>query len=348
MRLVPTKRLKNGDIIARDIISYDGGLLLREDTHFREVFKQKLLERNIFEVYIEDELSKGIEPIEIISPQIRRKIGKDIQQEFEKLQENLQVDIGCLKEVSSLLIEEIQQKELICELQDLKVNDQYTYEHCIAVAILTTLVCNKLGLNLYLKEQIVMGALIHDIGKMILPKDILNKPDKLTSEEYNLIKTHTEIGYKMIKDRAEFNAVTKLAVLCHHEREDGSGYPLGKGTDLHIGAKIVGACDLYHALISDRCYRQGLPINEVFTVAQTEPINSKIRSIIEGTFAYYPVGSIVKLNTGQMAIVEKNYAKDIKRPLVRVIEETNKQSGYKINLQDELSICVTDRAELEI
>ncbi len=347
MRLVPTQKLKDGDIIARDIISYDGGLLLREDTRFREVFKQKLLERNILEVYIEDELSKGIEPVEIIEPQIRRKIGKDIEQEFIKLKNNLKVDMCCLKEVSSLLIEEIQKKELICELQDLKVNDEYTYEHCIAVAILATLVCNKLQLNLYLKEQIIMGALIHDIGKMILPKDILNKPGRLTEEEYKLIKTHTEIGYKMIKDQGEFHAVTKLAVLCHHEREDGSGYPLGKGTDLHIGAKIVGACDLYHALISDRCYRQGLPINEVFALAQTESINPVIRGVIEDSFAYYPVGCIVKLSSGQLAIVEKNFAKDIKRPLVRVLEINNRQSGYKINLQDALEICIIDRVEVD-
>lgn len=346
MRLVPTKKLKDGDIIARDIISYDGGFLLREDTRFREVFKQKLLERNIFEVYIDDEVSKGIAPVEVIAPQVRKKITQDIEKEFEKLKLNLEVDMECLKEVSTLLIQEINHKEMICELQDLKVNDEYTYEHCIAVAILTTIVCNKLGLNIYLKEHIVLGALIHDIGKIILPKNILNKAGSLTDEEYTLIKTHTEIGYRMIKERAEFNAVTKLAVLCHHEREDGSGYPLRKGSDLHIGAKIVGACDLYHALISDRCYRQGLPINEVFTIAQTEPINPQIREIIEKSFAYYPVGSIVKLSTGQVAIVEKNFARDIKRPLVRVIDRSNKQSGYRINLQDEPNINIWERTEL--
>ncbi len=346
MRLVPTKKLKDGDIIARDIMSYDGGLLLKENTRFREVFRQKLLERNIFEVYIDDEVSKGIVPIEVIAPQVRKKITQDIKKEFEKLKQNLEIDMECLKEISKLLIQEISQKEMVCELQDLKVNDEYTYEHCIAVAILTTLVCNKLSLNIYLKEYIVMGALIHDIGKIILPKNILNKPGSLTDEEYTLIKTHTEIGYRMIKDRVEFNAVTKLAVLCHHEREDGSGYPLRKGADLHIGVKIVGACDLYHALISDRCYRQGLPINEVFTIAQTEPINPQIREIIEKSFAYYPVGSIVKLNTGQVAIVEKNFAMDIKRPLVRVIDKNNKQFGYRINLQDEPNIIIWERIEL--
>lgn len=346
MRLVPTKLLKDGDIIGRDIISYDGGLLLREDTRFREVFKQKLLERNIFEVYIEDELSRGIEPIEIIEPQVRRKITRDMEQMFDTLKDNIKIDIECLKQVSSLLLEEVQKKELICELQDLKVNDEYTYEHCIAVAILASLVCNKLQLNDSLKQQIIMGALIHDIGKMILPKDILNKPGKLTGEEYQLIKTHAEVGYKMIKDRVEFHAVTKLAVLCHHEREDGSGYPLGKGEDLHVGAKIVGACDLYHALISDRCYRQAIPINEVFAIAQAQAINSDIRKIIENSFAYYPVGCIVKLNTGQLAIVEKNFAKDIKRPLIRVLDENNQQTGYKMNLQELLNIYIIDRVEI--
>lgn len=345
MRLVPIEHLKDGDIIAKDIISYDGGVLLRHNTRFKEVFKSRLLERNISEVYIDDEISKGIEPTEIIEFSAKRRMAYDIKKQFDKLKDKLELDISVVTEITIDLMNQLSQKEMILELDDLKINDNYTYEHCLAVAILTNLVCNKMNMNIYQKEKIVMGAIIHDIGKIIIPKDILNKPDRLSKEEYEIIKSHTEVGYKMIKDNTELSPITKLAVLCHHEREDGSGYPLGKGEELHIGTKIVAACDLYHALISDRCYRQGLPINEVISIAQKEAINPDVRAIIESLFAYYPVGCMIQLNDGKIGIVEKNTFSDIKRPIVRIIDKEAGRlvSKYKLNLKDESQLYIVSR-----
>lgn len=346
MRLIPTQYLNEGDIIARDIISYEGGILLRHHTRFKEAFKDKLIERNITEVYIEDEISKGIEPSQLLTNAARSKMTSDIKLEFDKLQKNLDLDLESMNEITRFLMEQIDHKEMIVELEDLYVNDTYTYEHCLGVAILTNVVCNKMNICVDLKEQIVMGALVHDIGKIILPKDILNKPGKLTSEEYEMIKSHAELGYHMIKDNTEISAITKLAVLCHHEREDGTGYPLKKGPELHVSAKILGVCDLYHALISDRCYRKGLPINEVVTIAQREAINPDIRNIVESCFCYYPVGSMVMLSDGNIAIVEKNFEADIKRPLVRILEKNyhNKyEASYRINLQENKKVHIVKR-----
>ena len=336
MRIVQIAQLDEGDIIAKDIISFDGGILLKKNTRFREVFRKKLVERNITDVYIDDELSKGIEPQQIISEQLRETVTSDIKKEFQKLEHNVMLDIDVIKNVSEMLLCEMQGKELIWEMQDLKVNDFYTYEHCISVAILAGLVCKKMNLAIKQQQEIVVGALIHDIGKIIIPKDVLNKPGRLTKEEYELIKTHAEIGYKMIKDNEQLSAVSKLIVLCHHEREDGSGYPLGKGEELHIGSKIVAACDLYHALISDRCYRQGLPLNEVVSIAQKEKINAEVRKIIECCLAFYPVGALVLLNNEKIAIVEKNYSSNISHPLVNVIYDlrTHSKENYKLNLKE--------------
>jgi len=345
MRLVPIEYLKDGDIIAKDIISYDGGVLLRHHTRFKEAFKSRLVERNIAEVYIEDEISKGIEPTEIIESSARQRIAYDIKRQFDKLSDRFELDISVVSEITTDLMEQLSQKDMILELDDLKTNDDYTYEHCLAVAILTNLVCNKMNMNIYQKEKIVMGAVIHDIGKIIIPKDILNKPGRLNKEEYEMIKSHVEIGYKMIKDNMELSPITKLAVLCHHEREDGSGYPLGKGEELHIGTKIVAACDLYHALISDRCYRQGLPINEVIAIAQKEAINPEVRIIIENLFAYYPVGCLIQLNDGAIGIVERNTSADIRRPIVRIIdkEEGELITKYRLNLQNERHLYIISR-----
>lgn len=350
MRLMPIEYLKEGDTIAKDIVAYDGGILLRYNTKFKESYRSKLIERAIFEVYIEDDLSKGIEPIEMITRAAKKRMTDDIHSQFSRLKNSMELNVENLEDVTSFLINELSSKEMLLELEDLKANDEYTYEHCISVAILASLVCSKMNISADNKEKIVMGALIHDIGKVIIPRDILNKPGRLTAEEYEIIKTHTEIGYKMIKNHPEISPITKVAVLCHHEREDGSGYPLGKGEELHIGAKIVAACDLYHALISDRCYRKGLPIEEAIEIGRKEPINPEIRSIIEGCFSYYPIGCTVNLSDGQIGIVEKNDKEDPTKPVVRIIKKEDESFRVvrTMSLQEEKDLYIVGRYTEEI
>lgn len=347
MRLIHVNKIKEGEIIARDIISYEGGILLKRSSKFKEAFRQRLVERNIHEVYIEDELSKDIVPEEILSPKIKQQLNRDIRVEFDSLKNNLQLNVESVAKITTVLMEELASKNMVCDIIDLKMNDDYTYQHCIGVAILAAIVCRKMKIRQDHTHKIVMGALLHDIGKIIIPKDILNKPGKLTEDEYEMLKSHVEIGYKMLEGNNHLSPITKLAVLCHHEREDGSGYPLGKGEELHIGVKIVGACDVFHALISNRPYRQGLSIKDVIFLAQMEKINPEVRETIESILAFYPVGSVVLLNNGEVGIVEKNFAQDVRKPLVKVVYsiKSHMQLNYKLNLQEEPHIEVLEKLE---
>ena len=147
MRLVQTNSLKTGDIIARDIISHEEWILLKANTHFREAFRAQLIERNIQHVYIKDDISEGIEPVPVINSEVRRKICRDINIEFEKLSNNLEMDVESIFFISEILMDELTNEKLIWELEDIKINDCYTYEHCVSVAILSGVVCRKLGLN---------------------------------------------------------------------------------------------------------------------------------------------------------------------------------------------------------
>ncbi|MGL4343620.1 MAG: HD-GYP domain-containing protein [Cellulosilyticaceae bacterium] len=347
MRLIGIKYLKVGDIIGQDIIDPAGSILLRRSTLFKEVYREKLSQRHIREVYIEDSLSEGIIPSDILSSKMRQEITIDIKNQFNKVQTFLAVDMDIIQKVSNILVEELLAKDIVCEIKDLKTNHDDTYEHCIGVAILSAIVCKKLELNRDMTQKIVMGAVLHDIGKMIIPKDILDKPAALTKEEYAIVKTHTTIGYEMIKENVAISPVTKVSILCHHERENGEGYPLGKGEELHISAKIVAVCDVFHALLSDRIYRKGMSVNQAIMIARGEQLCPQIREIVEGILAFYPVGSVVKLNSGHIAIVEKNYTGDLKRPIVRVIfdEKTRDKMQYKLNLQEQQDIWVTHRLD---
>lgn len=345
MRLIHVKNLKEGDIIGRDILNDTGSILLRRMSIFKEAYRERLLERQIEYVYIDDEISKGIEPTEVISLEVRQRIERDITNEFDKIKNRLNINYEVLSQVTSLLMQQLSSKEIFFEMNDLKTNHSDTYNHCIGVALMSTLVCRKMGIGQEMTEKIVLGALIHDIGKVIIPKDILDKPSALTNEEYELIKSHAFIGYDMIKDNVELSPITKIAVLCHHEREDGTGYPLGKGDDVHIGVKIVATCDVFHALLSDRSYRKGLPVNRAIMIAKGEKLDPRVRSIVESILAFYPIGCTVLLNTGELAVVETNYVEDLERPLVRVYNhpQVGQIKPYKLDLRENKNIHVVDK-----
>jgi putative nucleotidyltransferase with HDIG domain len=341
MRYVSIDKIKVGSIIADDILNEGGSLLLKKESQFKEAYRKKLKELGITYVLIDDEISKGITPTRLLTPVQRQALEEDIKNEFETLINRMEVDYTSMRAITSVITEKIKSVEAFYEMVDLKLNDQDTYAHCISVAIMAGFACRRLYLNEEITEKVVMGALFHDIGKTIIPKDILNKPSQLTKEEFDIIKTHPELGYEMIKEYNEFPPLSKVIVLCHHEREDGSGYPLGKGAEVHLGVKIVAACDVFHALLSDRPYRQGLSIEEVIEIARKEKLNQEVVSAIEATLVKYPVGSIVELSNGEIGIVKENFYQDLERPEVRIIFSNGKyKMGHRVNLQEEKEIYI--------
>lgn len=335
MRIIGIDSLKGNEIIGRDVTCENGAILLRRGTKYRHSFKPKLLEYNILELYIDDEISEGIVPEELISNAEKRLIVQGLKTQFERCMQNLTMDVQHLYSISESLMEKIFEKNIILDIMDIQRNDDYTYEHCLNVAILAGTLCYKMGLNQELSHKIIAGALIHDIGKIILPKDLLSKPGKLTKEEEKAIRTHPELGYAMIKDNVNLDAVAKVIVLCHHERQDGSGYPLKKKDDLHIGAKIVAACDVFDALVSNRPHRMGYPLNQSLMLFKQQKLDPVIKDTLQKIVAFYPVGTTVLLNDGTIGIVEKNYLEDLNRPAIKVIFNTRTMTreDFRIFLQ---------------
>lgn len=218
---------------------------------------------------------------------MEKEICSDLKQESFKLKQYIQVSDKSLIAVQSFLIDQCFNSKNLTFMRLLKQYDQLTYYHCIAVALLTNLVCNRLPLKGEQTQKIVIGALLHDIGKIRIPKEILNKPGALTKKEYEIMKHHVWFGYQLLQEDLEIDQVTKEIVLCHHEKEDGTGYPFGyKKDQLDQSVKIVALCDFYHALIADRCYRKGLPVQVVDQMAKNEALNEEIRLCFE-SFLYF-------------------------------------------------------------
>ncbi|MGL5675145.1 MAG: HD-GYP domain-containing protein [Cellulosilyticaceae bacterium] len=347
MRLTYVHNLSGGELIGKDILTPDGAILLKANTTFREAFKDRLLDRGISEIYIKDNLSEGIEPPELISQNIKMKLNNHLQSQFESIQNVLSIDLEEIHTLTTTILENMSDQDIIFDMMDLKRNDNYTYAHCLNVSIISCALAKKMSFTFEMIEKVVAGALLHDIGKMVLPKDILNKPGKLTPHERAIMETHSTLGYDLIKENPTMSAISKVIILCHHEREDGNGYPLQKGADLHIASKIVAVADVFDALISDRPYRNGFPINEALLLLKQESLNTDIIAILEKMVAFYPVGCAVRLNTNEIALVEKNYSADLKKPSLRVIYDLNTLSpvNFKCSLMNDNNRFIVERLD---
>jgi putative nucleotidyltransferase with HDIG domain len=141
-----------------------------------------------------------------------------------------------------------------------EADDTYTGEHCKDVVRVALDVARELGLNLEQQRMVEFGALLHDIGKIAVPKEIVNKPGKLDPNEWEIIKTHTVEGQRMLERVGGFMGSVGRIVRCHHERWDGGGYPDGlRGAEIPLEARIISCCDAFNAMTTDRPYRRAMP-----------------------------------------------------------------------------------------
>jgi HD-GYP domain-containing protein (c-di-GMP phosphodiesterase class II) len=202
-------------------------------------------------------------------------------------------------------------------------------------------------------EKLAAGALLHDMGKILLDSKIVNKEDKLEPEEFEHIKSHTTLGYEALKKCVNLTELSRIISLYHHERMDGTGYPTGtKAGELHEFTRIVALADVYDALVSDRCYRKKWSSNQAvnYLIEHAESqFDTKLVSVLIKQIAIYPNGSMVRLSNNVIGIVKEQNTNFPLRPIVRVISdaEGNDVDMYEIDLMKILSITIIE-SEIEM
>ena len=190
----------------------------------------------------------------------------------------MMVNKGCTVDSRMLLCELIVRPNIVKYLQRLCDEKYATFKHSVNVAYLVAEIIHNKGITDNV-EDIICGALLHDVGKLAIPDDILLKKGKLTDEEWNLMKQHPIFGYEMIKDEEGISDLTKQIVLKHHEKLDGSGYPT-QVNDLNYEVQIVTVCDIYDALTEPRTYGKMCNLVEAFGIISTEPVNTSVLEFI--------------------------------------------------------------------
>ena len=227
---------------------------------------------------------------------------------------------------------------MIVETINLSTYDNYTYSHSVNVDMLSVILGVACGLRDDELRKLSQAALLHDIGKTCVPIEIINKPGRLTEEEYAEVKNHPRYGYNMLRDNYEVSSVARNAILSHHENEDGSGYPRGLTSEkIHLFAKIIHVADVYDALTTKRVYKEAMnPADALeYLMGNAERMFDKdlVATFMEYV-APYPLGVQVELSTGQKAIVVKNNRSMLSRPVVRL------DSGTRVDLLERLDITI--------
>ncbi len=232
-----------------------------------------------------------------------------------------------------------QNRTALLALTTLKNYDNYTFTHMVNVSILTMGQARGLGIDGPLLREFGLAALMHDIGKVRTPLEVLNKPDKLNDEEFAIMKRHVVDGAEILRKTPDIPALAPVVAFEHHLRLDGTGYPTSvTRNSLNVGTMLCSIADVYDAMRSQRTYQQAFPTDRILAVLKRSDGKQfdqhLVRRFVQ-LVGIYPAGNLVRLNTGEIAIVLKVYAPDPYRPNVRVL--FNRQ-GARLEIPYELNL----------
>lgn len=221
-------------------------------------------------------------------------------------------------------------------LRHLRAWDEYTFHHSIQVAELAVVIGQELGLADEELTRLAIGASLHDIGKEVIPLEVLHKAGRLTAEEFDLIKGHPRLGWTLVRRAADLWHTSTIAVLQHHERLDGTGYPDGlQGDEIYGFSRIVAVADTYDAMRADRVYRDPLPAAEVLAILTREAgtrLDAAAVAALVARVNFCPDGEVVRLSDGALAEVILQNPHDVLHPVVRLVPSSEGQLSQDIDL----------------
>ena len=268
MRLVGTKNIKENAVLAKPIYNERGKILVNSGVSLDNKLIKRLLDLGISYVYLKDVNTTDIKVNSVISDQLKWEAMSTIEQSFLKIKNADSASILMIMEKSApsfkkligKVLEELKNHtELFSLMSDVYLYDNYIFSHSLNVTLYTLALGLELKLSPKQLEILGLGAILHDVGKMNVPLEILMKPGKLTEEEYEVIKKHAEAGFEMLRKVESMPLLVAHCAYQHHERINGSGYPRGlKEEEIHLFGKILAVADVFDAITSNRVYRDAL------------------------------------------------------------------------------------------
>jgi len=380
MRRMHIQNVTPGMVLGKAVYGDNYEVLLNRGVVLVEGHINGLKKRGFIKVYIDDEETADVVIKDPISDKIRIMATKDILKTYELTQSaivNIEADTAesVIKSINTpkiknafqenqafkqmcrdinSFVDELMSEDILSGLNSIKSFDNYTFEHSVDTAVLAIIIAKRLLLDKDKLRQIAIGEFLHDIGKIFIDEKIINKPGKLTAEEYEQVKQHTTYGYELLKDIGNIGEASKHIPYQHHERQDGKGYPRGlrgnnkidsgnvgyTGQDkLIMIAEIAAIADFYDACISDRPYRKGLLPDFVYELIKNGSGTQFNRELVEcflGVMPKYPVGSEVRIKNGInkdfTGVVLSLNIQQLSRPKVKLLRDAKKNKIIPIEI----------------
>lgn len=319
--IMRVENLRPGLILARPVFSADGGLLLNRGVVLRESYIRHLAKLGYYAVYV----GEPDEPLpeDVISVETQAKATRAVASAFESARIGGTIDVGSVQSAANSIVDEvIRNREVALALTDIHSYDNYTFSHSLNVCVLSVIMGLSMGINTMEVKELAVGALLHDIGKVLIPDKIIKKPGDLNADEWEEMKLHPQHGFHLLRCNHQISARAAHVAYQHHERWNGQGYPRGLvGEQIHLFGRIAAVADSYDAMTSDRVYRRGKQPFDALRVIRSlrnlhydpEAADALLSNIVP-----YPVGCTVQLNSGEIGVVVDIHRRDKDRPVIRL------------------------------
>lgn len=350
MRLVNIKYVSEGEVLARPILSPSGNVLLQAGITLTTCFINRLIDLGLNVLFIEDELFEDVEIYTGVSMQTREVACATLQKMSRFLEDgkNSPVETEELQSIIQKMIEDLlASRDILSNISEIQSYDNYTYQHSVNTTVIALLIGVAMGWSNKRLLELGMGVIMHDIGKIKVPQEILNKKGPLTELEFEEIKKHTEYGFELLKQNHDFSLLSAHIAFQHQEKWDGTGYPRGlKGTQIHEYGRVAAVADVYEALTSKRVYRDAMKPHEAYEYViahRGTHFEPGVLDVFAKNVAVYPSGSGVTLSNGMRGNVIRQNPLFPARPYVRVTHEGNNKLRVPVdyNLAENPSMLIT-------
>lgn len=330
---MPTGELRTGMRLGKPVRMADGRVLLQAGTVLKEAYIEPLVRHGVAAVYVVNPLAPDVIPPDVVPDEMRYNLTAELSQVVTQLRESVadaahryrvQINIQPLKQAMTRLVDQLlTDRHVVVNLQDIRTADEYTLGHSVNVCILSILLGTALDFTVAELRDLGLGTLMHDIGKVAVPQEILRKAGALTPEEFRIMSTHTSLGAKILRDQGFVSYTAASVALQHHERWGGGGYPAGlAGEQIFKFARVCAVADCYDAMTADRIYRKGMTparARKVMVDEMAHFFDPQMLGAFLPLTAPYPVGSMVELTGGVVAVVLAVEREHVERPRVRVV-----------------------------
>lgn len=329
MQKFSIKYLRPGMRVTRPIYHSTGQLLLKRGTILTEKYIERLQRLYIPAVYVCREQQN--QPLtfnrqacgDVIDEEIRQEALTNVSAIFTNYKATESLNIQQITDTTSMILDSVlKNQDNLIQAADIRSYDDYTFSHSVNVCIMSSMLGILLGYNEMQLRELALGTLMHDIGKMKITLEILNKKGKLNDEEFALIKYHPVYGYNILRACGSYSLKVCKIALQHHEKFSGGGYPQGiVGDRISEYARIAAIADVYDALTAERAYKKAFPAHRAYQI-MCDDVNHFDRALLQLFFSHvaiYPVGTTVQMSDGTYGVIVDIEQNCVTSPIVQVI-----------------------------